>query len=48
MVSRFEAQQRQTNAPQVKKRLPVVEALLRHPGAFLLMEQLARQAEVLR
>ena len=33
----FEAQQRQTNAPQVKKRLPVVEALLRHPGAFLLI-----------
>ncbi|WP_226620416.1 MFS transporter [Klebsiella quasipneumoniae] len=25
------------NAPQVKKRLPVVEALLRHPGAFLLI-----------
>ena len=33
----FEAQQRQTIAPQVKKRLPVVEALLRHPGAFLLI-----------
>lgn len=33
----FEAQQSQANAPQVKKRLPVVEALLRHPGAFLLI-----------
>ncbi|HHB8353436.1 TPA: shikimate transporter [Klebsiella pneumoniae] len=33
----FEAQQRQDNAPQMKKRLPVVEALLRHPGAFLLI-----------
>ncbi|MBX4365977.1 MFS transporter, partial [Mycobacterium tuberculosis] len=31
----FEAQQSQDNAPQMKKRLPVVEALLRHPGAFL-------------
>lgn len=30
----FEAQQSQANAPHVKKRLPVVEALLRHPGAF--------------
>ena len=33
----FEAQQSQDNAPQKKKRLPVVEALLRHPGAFLLI-----------
>ncbi|VGK17440.1 Shikimate transporter [Klebsiella pneumoniae] len=33
----FEAQQSQDNAPQMKKRLPVVEALLRHPGAFLLI-----------
>ena len=33
----FEAQQSQGNAPQMKKRLPVVEALLRHPGAFLLI-----------
>lgn len=33
----FEARQSQANAPQVKKRLPVVEALLRHPGAFLLI-----------
>ncbi|MCX3880371.1 hypothetical protein NAH03_23150 [Stenotrophomonas maltophilia] len=33
----FEAQQNQGNAPQMKKRLPVVEALLRHPGAFLLI-----------
>ena len=31
----FEAQQSQDNAPQMKKRLPVVEALIRHPGAFL-------------
>ena len=33
----FEAQQSLDNAPQMKKRLPVVEALLRHPGAFLLI-----------
>ncbi len=33
----FEAQQSQDNASQMKKRLPVVEALLRHPGAFLLI-----------
>ncbi|HBT7019011.1 TPA: shikimate transporter [Klebsiella pneumoniae] len=33
----FEAQQSQGNAPQMKKRLPVVEALLRHPGAFLMI-----------
>ncbi|MBZ9582919.1 shikimate transporter [Klebsiella quasivariicola] len=33
----FEAQQSQVNTPQEKKRLPVVEALLRHPGAFLLI-----------
>ncbi|ESM37957.1 shikimate transporter [Klebsiella pneumoniae] len=33
----FEAQQSQDNATQMKKRLPVVEALLRHPGAFLLI-----------
>lgn len=33
----FEAQQSQGNAPQMKKRLPVVEALLRHPRAFLMI-----------
>lgn len=42
----FEAQQSQDNAPQKKKRLPVVEALLRHPGAFLLIIAL-RQCELL-
>ncbi|MGY0918742.1 MFS transporter [Klebsiella pneumoniae] len=33
----LEAQQSQGNAPQMKKRLPVVEALLRHPRAFLMI-----------
>ena len=33
----FEAQQSQANLQPEKKRLPVVEALLRHPGAFLLI-----------
>ena len=33
----FEAQQSQASLQPEKKRLPVVEALLRHPGAFLLI-----------